>query len=166
MPTTMVVVDVVKLMVIDEESVIKTGLMEVLAEGRREPLLANYPSGGRTTKNKAVKADDAIGAKIGGKVQCNVALVEEEFVVCAGAEVVRIGFHRNDGGADYLFVWGGARNTRDRRGLVWRMSLREEGRDRLYSVPAYHKQLAYSPGHKHHRGISTTTRKFLEILDN
>ncbi len=27
-------------------------------------------------------------------------------------------------------------------------------------------QLPYSPWHKHHRGISTTTRKFLEILDN
>jgi hypothetical protein len=112
MATSMVILDFVKLMVINEESVIVTGLTEVLAEGCREPPPTNRPSGGRTTKNETVKTDNAISAKIGGKVQRDVALVGEEFAVGAGAKVVRIGFHRNEG-AELLFVmWGGARYTR------------------------------------------------------
>ena len=49
--------------------------------------------------NADVKADDTMSPKNGGEVKCDVALVGEEFVVGAGAEILWIRFHRDgDGG--------------------------------------------------------------------
>ena len=36
-----------------------------------------------------VKANDTVSPKNGGEVESDVALVGEEFVVCAGAEILR-----------------------------------------------------------------------------
>jgi hypothetical protein len=45
-----------------------------------------------------VKADDTMSPKNGGEVEGDVALVGEESVVGAAAEVLWIGFHRDGGG--------------------------------------------------------------------
>ena len=45
-----------------------------------------------------VKANDTVSPKNGGEVESDVALVGEEFVVGAAAEVLWIGFHRDGGG--------------------------------------------------------------------
>ena len=68
--------------------------------------------------NADVKADDTMSPKNGGEVEGDVALMGEEFVVGAGAEILWIRFHRDGGGGaggvDDLFVmWvGGGRRTR------------------------------------------------------
>jgi hypothetical protein len=60
-----------------------------------------------------IKADDTVSPKMGGEVESDVALVGEEFVVGAGAEILWIRFHRDSGGGVggvdyYLFeMWVG-----------------------------------------------------------
>ena len=58
-------------------------------------------------RDAEVKANDTVSPKNGGEVESDVALVGEESVVGAAAEVLWIGFHRDGGGGaggvDYLF---------------------------------------------------------------
>jgi hypothetical protein len=73
-----------------------------------EPLRITSCSSVVRWRDRGVESDDAMSAKIGGKVEGNVALVGQELVVGAGAEELWVWFHRDGGGGaggvDYLFV--------------------------------------------------------------
>jgi hypothetical protein len=111
-PSTRAIDTVIKLKIIEEYSCVDGGHAEVFAEGRSEPFRMTSASSVLISDGD-VKADDTMSTKNGGKVEGDVALVGEEFVVGAGAEVLWIGFHRDGGGrgaggVDYLFVmWVG-----------------------------------------------------------
>ncbi len=96
-PSASAIDTVVQLEVIEENSCVDVGHAEVFPEGRLEPLRMISVSF-VSISDADVKADDTMSPKNGGEVEGDVALVGEEFVVGAGAEILWIGFHRDGGG--------------------------------------------------------------------
>ncbi len=93
-PSVSAIDTVVQLKVIEEYSCVDVGHAEVFPEGRLVPPCIIYVSF-VLISDADVKADDTVSPKNGGEVESDVALVGEEFVVGAGAEILWIRFHRD-----------------------------------------------------------------------